>query len=67
MSNQQLAEGLHKAITRTFKKHKVYFCFKDNIWGADLQMCSEHVNVINEFNFYYVLLIFTVNMHGLFV
>ena len=34
--NIQLADELHKPITRKFKKRKVYFSFKDNIWGADL-------------------------------
>ena len=36
MSNQQLAEELHKAIIRKFEKWKVYPAFKDNIWDADL-------------------------------
>ena len=34
--NQQLANELHKPITRKFKKRKVYSSFKDNIWGVDL-------------------------------
>ena len=34
--NLQLAEELHKLIIRKFKKRKVYFGFKDNIWGVDL-------------------------------
>ena len=34
--NQQLAEELHKPITRKFKKIRVHWAFKDNIWGADL-------------------------------
>ena len=29
--NEQLAEELHKAIIRKFKKRKVYSAFKDNI------------------------------------
>ena len=33
---EQLAEELHKPSIRKFKKRKVYFEFKDNIWGADL-------------------------------
>ena len=32
----ELAEELHKAITRNSKKRTVYSGFKDNIWGADL-------------------------------
>ena len=34
--NLQLAEELHKPITRNFKKRTLYSEFKDNIWGADL-------------------------------
>ena len=36
MSNEELAEELHKPIARKFKKRKVYSSFLDNIWGADL-------------------------------
>ena len=36
MSNQQLAEELHKSIIRKFKKGKVNSTFLDNFWGADL-------------------------------
>ena len=42
--NLQLAEELHKAIIRNFKKRKVYSGFKDNIWGAalaDMQLISK--------------------------
>ena len=34
--NYQLANELHKPITRKFKKGKVYSSFRDNIWGVDL-------------------------------
>ena len=34
MSNQELAEELHKPIIRKFKKKKVQSPFIDNIWGA---------------------------------
>ena len=57
--NKQLAEELQKPIIRKFKKRKVYFGFKDNIWGADLA----DMQLISN----YVLLIFLVNMHGLFL
>ena len=36
MSDQQLAEELHKPIIKKFKKRKVHSPFIDNIWGADL-------------------------------
>ena len=32
----QLADELHKPITRKFKKRKVHSSFRDNIWGVDL-------------------------------
>ena len=31
-----LANELHKSIIKNFDKRKVYFQFKDNIWGVDL-------------------------------
>ena len=65
--NEQLAEELHKPIIRKFEKRKVYSTFKDNIWGADLadmQLLSKYNK--GELDFYYVLLIFLVNMLGLF-
>ena len=34
--NYQLANEVHKAIIRKFKKRKVYSSFRDNIWGVDL-------------------------------
>ena len=64
--NEQLAEELHKAIIRQLEKQKVRSSFKDNIQGADLA----NMHLVRKFNkgfvFYYVLLIFLVNMHGFF-
>ena len=34
--NQELANELHKPITRKFKKRKEYSSFKDDIWVLDL-------------------------------
>ena len=34
--NYQLANDLHKPISRKFKKRKVYSYSRDNIWGVDL-------------------------------
>ena len=36
MTNQELAEELHKPINRKFENRKVYSSFIDNISGADL-------------------------------
>ena len=46
MQNQELAEKIHKPITRKFDKRKVYSFFKDNIWGADLA----DMKLISKFN-----------------
>ena len=43
--NEQLANELHKPITRKFTKRKVYSSFKDNILGvdlADMQLTSKY-------------------------
>ena len=34
--NIQLADELHKPITRKFEKRKVHSSFRDNTWGSDL-------------------------------
>ena len=66
-AKNKLAEELHKPIIRKFKKNKVHSTFIDNIWGADLAD-AELISKFNQKkNFYYVLLIFSVNMHGLFI
>ena len=46
MTRQQLAEELHKPITRRSEKWKVHSSFKDNIWGADL----EDIKLICKYN-----------------
>ena len=64
--NIQLADELHKPIIRKFKKRKVYSSFRDNIWDvdlADMQLLSKFKKGLD---FYYVLLIYLVNMLGLF-
>ena len=44
--NKQLAIELHKPIIKNFKRRKVYFSYKDNIWGVDLADMS----LISKFN-----------------
>ena len=46
VNNEKLAEELHKAIIRKFKKGTVYSGFKDNIWGANLA----DMQLIRKFN-----------------
>ena len=61
MPNQQLAEELHKQIIRNFEKRIVHSSFIDNGWGANLS----DMQLIKEFVFCCVLLMFIVNIHGL--
>ena len=67
MSDQLLAEELNKRIIKKFNKRKVQSPFIDNFWGVDLT----DMHLIIKFNkgivFYYVLVIFSVNTHGLFL
>ena len=47
MQNKEVAEELHKPITKKFEKCKVYSSFKDSIFGADLadmQPLSKFIN-----------------------
>ena len=66
-NNEKVAEELHKPIIRKFKKRTVYSGFTDNIWGAyiaDMQLIR---NFNKGLGFYCTLLIFLVNMLGLFL
>ena len=59
MSNQQLADELHKPIIKKFKRERVHSSFKGNIWGANMQLISKYNKEITVF---YVSLIFLGNM-----
>ena len=39
--NYQLANELHRQITRKFKKQKVYSSFRENIWAVDLAITQQ--------------------------
>ena len=67
ISNRELAGELNKSIIRTFEKRKVHSRFIDNIWGTDLTNTILISTFNKGFRFYYVLLIFSVNTHGLFL
>ena len=47
--NEQLAEKLHKPVSKKFKRRKVYAKLKYNIWAADLaemgSLSSKNKNV----------------------
>ena len=55
---EQLAEELHKPSIRKFKKRKVYFEFKDNIWGADLA----DMQLISKFNKGFIFLVSVIDI-----
>ena len=65
ISNQESAEKFHESIIRKFEKRKVYSSFKDNIWGTDIAEMQLISKYMKDFDFYYVLLIFIVNMYRL--
>ena len=67
MSNKELVEDLHKPITRKFKKRKVHSSFIDNILGADFADMQLISKFKKGFRFFYVLLIFSVKLHWLFI
>ena len=68
MLNKELAEELHKLINRKFKKREVYSSFVGNISGVDLADMQLVSKLKKKLVFYYVLLLLdSVNMHGLFL
>ena len=65
MSKQELAEELQKTIIRIFENRKIYSSLVYPIYDlANMQLISKFNQGIR---FYYVLLIFSINTHGLFV
>ena len=66
-SNEKLAEELHELIIRKFKERTVYSGFKDNIWRADLADMQSISKFNKGFRFWLYLLIFLVNLLGLFL
>ena len=63
----QLSDEFHKPIIRKLKKRKVYSSFRGNIWSVDLADMQSLNKFKRDLHFYYVLLIFLVNMFGLFL
>ena len=55
--NMQLADELHKPITRKFEKRKVYSLFRDNIWAADLA----DIQLLTKFNKGFIFLLCVIN------
>ena len=47
--NYQLGNELHRQITKTFKRRKVYTSFRGNIWGvnlADMQSLNKYIKYL---------------------
>ena len=66
MSNQELPLNYTNQLLKKIEKSKEYSSLKDNIWGADLADLHLISKYNKGFQFYYVLLIFKVNIHELF-
>ena len=60
MSDQQLAEELHRPITKKFKKWKVQSPFMDNIWVTDLA----DMQLISKFNIGICFLLCYIDVFG---
>ena len=58
--NKQLAEKLHKPISRKFKRREVYSAFKDRIWAADLA----DTQLISKFNKGFRFLLCVINIYS---
>ena len=63
ISNKGLAAWLHKPIIRKFNKIKVNSSFIDNIWCGDLEDMKWINKLIEDLDFYYLLLIFMAYMN----
>ena len=66
--NKELPEEINKPHIREFNKRKAHSPFINKLWGSDLDLVD--MQLIRKFNkdldFCCVLLIFIVNIHGLF-
>ena len=60
ISNNQLAEELHKPIIRKFNNRKVHSAFIDNIWGADLA----DMQLICKFNKGFIFLLCVIDIYS---
>ena len=56
--NSQLTEELHNPIIKNFKRRKVYYNFKDNIWGVDLADMQLISKILDMQIFRYLLCLF---------
>ena len=59
MQNEEFTKELNETIIRKFEKMKVHPSFTDNIWGADHAYMQLISNLIKDWYFCYMLLIFS--------
>ena len=67
MLSHKIAKELHKSVIRKFVKWNVHSSSKNNIWGADLADIQLRSKFNKGIRFYYVLVIWSENTHGLFL
>ena len=60
MSNNELAEELHKPIIRKLEKRKVHLFFIDKIWGTDLA----DMQLISKLNKEFRFLLCVIDVHN---
>ena len=60
MSNQELAEELHKPMIKKFEKRKVHSSFINNIWGAGLA----DMQLISKFNKGFLFLLCIIDIYN---
>ena len=46
--SEELAEELHKAVNKKFKRRKIYARFEDNVWTADLTEINSIKNHVSQ-------------------
>ena len=60
MKNKELAEELHKPVTRKFEKRKVHSSFVGNIWSYDLG----DMQLLSKFNERICLLLCVIDVYS---
>ena len=66
ITNNQQKTYTNQLLER-LRKEKYIHLLQTIFWAQIEQIFDSFVNLLKEFNFYYVLLIFIANMHGLFL
>ena len=67
MQNEKLVKNYTYQLLENLRKQKYTHLLQTILRVLVLQICNWQVNLIKEFDFFYALLIFIANMHGLFL